>query len=186
MATAALATASSTPSRPMFIWVNEPSGWQNAFCMSITSSARWLAVIGAHLRSRPACSQGSWRAGGPRSDFGRGLGRGKGGHGRGRRLVGSGWLDGFRRLWRLERLGRLGRLGRRQRVFGVLVLLVLGGFGARGGGYRPVVGLAELGDLGVRVVEPVGRPQPVDVPAKPLQVLLAQPVAVADAAGVAV
>jgi hypothetical protein len=65
--------------------------------------------------------------------------------------------------------GRQGRRGRRGR-----------------GGDGVVVGLAELGHLGVGVVEPVGGPEPVEAPAEPLQVLLAQPVAVADAAGVPV
>ena len=47
-ARAALRTASSAPSSPMPIRLNEPSGWQKPFCMSTTSSARFMfpTVIG--------------------------------------------------------------------------------------------------------------------------------------------
>src|SRR6266536_5171735 len=45
------------------------------------------------------------------------------------------------------------------------------------------VSVAQLGHLGLGIVEPVGGPEPVEAPAETLQVLAAQPVAVADAAG---
>src|SRR6266487_5859027 len=56
-----------------------------------------------------------------------------------------------------------------------------GPFGGGHVGCRSVVGGANLGDLGLRVAEPVGGPEPVETPAETLQVLAAQPVAVANA-----
>src|SRR5262245_13746400 len=43
-----------------------------------------------------------------------------------------------------------------------------------------LVRLQRAGDLGVAVVEPVGRPDPMEPPAQPFQMLLAQPVAIAS------
>jgi hypothetical protein len=59
------------------------------------------------------------------------------------------------------------------------------GLGYRFGEHRVLdgllIGLLELGDLGLRVTEPVSRPDPVESPAQPLQVLAPQAVPVADA-----
>jgi hypothetical protein len=47
------------------------------------------------------------------------------------------------------------------------------------GGDGLLVDLDCLGDLGLLVVEPVGRPDPVEAPAEGFQLVLAEPVAVA-------
>jgi hypothetical protein len=75
---------------------------------------------------------------------------------------------------------RLLGLTRARRDGGLILGPGLGGLGRRDG---PLVSLGNTRNLGVRVAEPVRRPQPVIPPAEALKVLTAQPIPVADAAG---